>query len=85
VELNYKLSEDESVCVQLGRHPIAIRFQIALACFNVLIFLLILFVPTIHNKGLAWLLFLGGIYLFCDRYLLVPYRLRRLFRRSPDG
>src|SRR5690348_7349051 len=38
--------------------------------------------PTTHN-GLAWLLLPCGVYLLCDRYLLAPYRLRRLFRRSP--
>jgi len=82
MELNYKLSEEEFVRVQISRHTVALRIQSALGYFFVLLYLLVLFMPTIHNRS-AWLLLPFGIYLLCDRYLLAPYRLRRLFRRSP--
>jgi hypothetical protein len=89
VEIDYQLTEDEYVHAQLAfwshvRRPNRLRIQTLIASVSLLLSLAALSLPRIRDKGLAWLILFFSLFLFVDRYLLAGYRLRRVFRRSPN-
>ena len=87
--MTFQLTEDEFVRAQLGywthvRSPNRIRIQVVIAIINLVIGVCVLVLPRFEDKSIAWVFFAIGAFLLVDRYWLVPYRLRRLFRRSPN-
>ena len=89
MEMNYQLTEDEYVHAQLGywaqvRRPNRLRIEVVMASILVLFGLTVLVTPWLQDKIGGWFCLLVGSFLFVDRYLVAPYRLRRMFRRSPN-
>jgi YcxB-like protein len=89
MDMSYQLTEDEYVHAQLGywarvRRPNRLRIQVVVASTFVLIGLAVLATQWRQDKTGGLLLVSFGSFLFVDRYVLAPYRLRRMFRRSPN-
>lgn len=89
MELRFQLTADEYVHAVREYWRRARRFnrlliQLIFGLFLVSFDLLVLVIPTIHDKGFAWFAFAFGVFLIFDLYVLVPHRARRLFRRSPN-
>ena len=89
MELRYQLTADEYLQATMAYWRRATRFnrillQQVLASFLVFFDLLVLAIPTIQDKALAWWGLACGVFLFVDLYVLVPYKSRRLFQRSPN-
>ena len=87
--MTYQLTEDEYVRAQLGywshaRSPNRVQIQAVIAVVNLVIGVCVLAFPQVEDKSIAWVFFAVGAFLLLDRYWLAPYRLRRLFRRSPN-
>jgi len=88
--MTFQLTEEEYVRAQLGywtrvRSPNRIRILMAIAVLNLMISVCILVIPWFEDKSIAWVFLAVGAFLLVDRYWLAPYRLRRLFRRSPNA
>jgi hypothetical protein len=89
MEMSYQLTEDEYAHAQLGylahvRRPNRLRFQVVMATFFVLFGLAVLVTSWLRDKTGGWFILSFGLFLFVDRYVLAPYRLRRMFRRRPN-
>lgn len=89
MELRFQLTAEEYVYAVLQYWRRARRFnrlllQLILALFLVAFDTLVLAIPTIRDKGPAWFGLATGVFLLVDLYVLAPWRLRRLFRRSPN-
>ena len=87
--MSYQLTEDEYVHAQLGywahvRRLNRLRIQVVMASILVLFGLAALVTPRLQDKTGGWFIVFVGSFLFVDCYVLAPYRLRRMFRRSPN-
>jgi hypothetical protein len=89
VEVEYQLTEDEYLQAQLGYWRQASRFNMirlemvfasVLSLFAVVIFAL----PGVPDKVPAWGALCFSILLLLNRYVFAPYKIRRVFRRSPN-
>jgi hypothetical protein len=89
VEVEYQLTEDEYVEAQLGywrqaRRFNMIRLEMVLASVLVLFAAVVFALPGIADKVPAWGAICLSTLLLLNRYVVAPYKIRRIFRRSPN-
>ena len=83
------VTEEDYVSAQIGywtrvKRPSRFLIQNVTAVFFLLLGIYIFLTPALADRSSGWLLVVIGAFLFIDRYWLAAYRLRRLFRRSPN-
>jgi len=83
MELTYKPTEEEFIQAQITPRLFMLRIYAALASFLIVFMLLVFLLLGVHDKAAAWWIFFAGIFALVDRYVLVRYRIKRVFRRSP--
>ena len=89
MEVEYQLTEDEYLRAQLGYWRRVRRFNMLLLemilAFVVILFALVIFaLPRFVDKAPAWGGICFGILLLLNLYALIPYKIRRVFRQSPN-
>jgi hypothetical protein len=90
VEVEYQLTEDEYLQAQLGywrqaRRFNMIRLEIVLASVLILFAVVIFVFPGIPDKVPAWGAITFSALLLLNRYVVAPYKIRRVFRQSPNS
>jgi hypothetical protein len=89
VEVEYQLTEDEHLQAQLGywrqaRRFNMIRLEMVLASVLILFAVVIFVLPRIPDKVPAWGAITLSALLLLNRYVVAPYKIRRVFRQSPN-
>jgi len=89
VKIEYQLTEDEYLQAQLGywrqaRRFNLIRLEMGMVLVVTLFAVVILAFPGIPDKGPAWIAIGFSILLLLNRYVFAPYKIRRVFRQSPN-
>lgn len=87
--MNYQITEDEYIHAQLGywtriRRPSRFFIQVLSAVFFLFVGASIFRMRELGDKNAGWFLLALGAFLLVDRYWLARYRLRRIYRRSPN-
>jgi hypothetical protein len=89
VEVEYQLTEDEYLDAQLGywrqaRRFNMIRLEMGLASVLILFAVVVFALPGVGDKVPAWGAICLSALLLLNRYVVAPYKIRRVFRQSPN-